>query len=210
MSKFDAAPDILAPVTVRVQRTSGSTLVAPTRVLDLEDRDDESVIVVACPAGLDASEHHFEAELAWTHPLGRVSCPVATHPARRPYGAVWVLHPRGPARRVQERRHFRARMSVPLELTWDDHHVTATTVDVSEGGLLALVRGEAPDLGTVVDTMVLPDGTELTGPGTVVRHVPYPGGVGVGVMFPEHNANADTLRRAAFDAERRRVSRGAR
>jgi hypothetical protein len=207
---IDDLLDVLQPVTVRVQRTSGVVVVAPTRVLDFERRGDAAMVIVACPADVDASEHHFEAELSWTHPLGRVSCAVATHPGRRPYGAVWVLAPRGPARRVQERRHFRVRMTVPLRLSWDDMHSEAFTVDVSEGGVLALLRDEPPDVGSVVDTTLVVDGTELSGPGTVVRHVPYPGGVGIGVMFPEVNANADTLRRAAFDAERRRVSRGAR
>lgn len=210
MAGYDASgglPDVLQPVTIRVQRTSGSTLLVPTRVLDLEERDDDVVVVVACPAGVDAAEHHFEAEVAWTHPLGRVSCPVATHPGRRPYGAVWILTPRGPAQRLQERRHFRARMAVPLHLEWEETCSDAVTVDLSEGGLLALLRGEAPEVGTVLDTTLHVDGAALSGPATVIRHVPYPGGVGIGVMFPEPNPHADRLRRAAFDAERRRVSR---
>lgn len=206
---LDQLLDVLQPVTVSVHRTSGVIVTAATRVLDFEQRGDAAVVIVACPPGVDSAEHHFEAELSWTHPLGRVSCSVATHPGRRPYGAVWVLAPRGPARRVQERRHFRVRMSVPLRLEWETEdsteHSEAFTVDVSEGGVLALLHGEPPEIGTVLDTTLVVDGTELSGPASVVRHVPYPGGVGIGVMFPEPNANADRLRRAAFDAERRMV-----
>jgi hypothetical protein len=207
-------PDVLQDVTLRWVRTSGAAVHAPTRVLDLETRDDATTyVVVACPADTDPHEHHFEAELAWTHPLGRVSCPVSAHPGRRPYGAVWVLTPAGPPRRLQERRHFRAPMALPVRITWPEpgaeeqggRHSDGTTVDVSEGGLLALLRGAAPEVGASVETTVVVDGEELSSTATVVRHVGFPAGVGVATAFPDPAPHADRLRRAAFEAERRRA-----
>ena len=212
--RTDLLPDVLQAVTVHVQRQD-SAVTAPTRVLDLEPGAGSDVVVVASPAGAAVAEHHAEAELSWTHPLGRVSCQVSTYSDRRPYGSVWVLTPHGPARRVQERQYFRARMALPLRLVWEDvaepssdvdqHRVDGITVDLSEGGLLALLRGAAPAVGSVVDATLRLDGDELRSRATVVRHVPYPGGVGVGVMFGEPNENADTLRHAAFESERRRA-----
>lgn len=207
-------PDVLQAVTVRVRRND-TDLYAPTRVLDLEQHAGADVVVVASPAGAVVGEHHVHAELAWTHPLGRVSCEVSTESDRRAYGSVWVLTPSGPLRRVQERRYFRARMSVPLRLRWEDgaeptedsHQQSrdGVTVDLSEGGVLGLLRGDPPAVGSGVEATLRLNGDEMQGRATVVRHVPYPGGVGVGVMFDEPNENADTLRRLAFESERRRV-----
>lgn len=214
----DQVPDVLQPVTMSLGRTVGPPMLAPTRVLDLETEPGVTRVIVGCPTGCDPSEHHFDATLTWTQPSGRLTRTVVAHPGRRRYGAVWILAFTGPAIRAQERRHFRARLAVPARISWQaeagtsgeelvDRHCDAVTVDLSEGGVLALVRSDAPEVGTVVDTTLIVDGTELSGPATVVRHVPYPAGVGVGVMFPDPNGNADRLRRAAFDAERRKVNR---
>ena len=186
--RAESLPGVLQPVTLRLVRTAGPAVVAPTRVLDLETRDGASYVVVACPAGCDPDEHHLEASLSWAHPFGRVSFPVTTHPGRRPYGAVWTLVPTGPATRLQERRHFRASMTVPARLAWPDdtedpdaeeaepHRRDAVTVDLSEGGVLALMRGEPPAIGARIDTTLVIDGDELHSPATVVRHVAFPGG----------------------------------
>jgi hypothetical protein len=215
----DELPEVLQPVTLRLERTNGPVLLAPTRVLDLESDPGVVRVVVACPPGCDPTEHHFDATLTWTEPTGRISRAVVAHPGRRRYGAVWVLSTDGPAIRAQERRHFRAHVAVPARMSWEEptgtddleeRHCDAVTIDISEGGVLALVRAIPPEIDSVVDTVLLIDGRELHGPATVVRHVPYPGGVGVGVTFPDRHANADRLRRAAFEAERRRVNRGVR
>lgn len=215
--RIDHLPEVLQAVMVRVTRSDGSGVDSQTRVLDLEHEGDREVVVVACPPDIAAGSYET-AELSWTYPLGRLSCPVRTGAGQRPYGSVWLLTPDGPPLRVQDRRHFRSTMSVPLKLAWEEsvdseqepvhRRADCITVDLSEGGVLALVRGEAPEVGRTVDATLLVGGEELRGEARVVRHVPYPGGVGVGVTFIEPNIHADALRRAAFDAERRRARAG--
>lgn len=209
-------PAILQTVALTLRPTAGDPVALTTRVLDLEPQPDgRTTLVVACPDGHDPLEHHFEATVSWTYPLGRMECPVSTKPARRAYGRVWVLCPSTPAIRIQDRAFFRARVSVPVVLTWADeaegddesvqNDLTAVAVDLGEGGLLALARTEPPAIGTIVDTTVRVDGVNYTQSARVVRHVDFvSGGVGVAIAFLDPKVHGDRFRKLVFESERRR------
>lgn len=221
----DVHPALLQTVVLLLPRTAGAPFALETRVLDIEPQPDGlSAVVMTCPSEIDPREHHFDATLTWTYPLGRMRCAVHTRPGRRAYGDVWVAYPGAQPTRIQERAFFRAKVSLPLSLAWtpevdvsgteaaeaaDDsgpQEVTLTghTLDLGEGGLLALVGTESPEIGTVVDATLVIGDTTCTQPAHVVRRVPMGGGrIGVGLAFLEPRPNADRLRRFVFEVERR-------
>ncbi|KAB2811241.1 PilZ domain-containing protein [Pimelobacter simplex] len=232
MAPPELHPAVLQSVALTVRPTSGAPLALQTKVLDLEPQPDGSTtLVVAPPPGLDPREHHFDATLAWTYPLGRMECTVRTRPGRRAYGDVWLVCASAPATRLQERAYFRARLTVPVLLTWTDEtedsdapedttdsdateeqpepvELHGLVVDLSEGGLLATVPSRPPALGTRVEVTVRVDGENLSQPATVVRHVAFAsGGHGVAVAFAEPRRHGDRLRAVVFAVERRRRSR---
>ena len=211
----DVHPGVLQSVALTLRPTSGRPLALETKVLDIEPQPDGSTrLVVAPPAGLDPREHHFDATLAWTYPLGRMECPVSTRPGRRAYRDVWLLCPRAPATRLQQRAYFRAQIPVPVLLAWqepaaddaepEDIELHGVVVDLSEGGLLASVRSNPPEPGTQVEVTVRLDGHNLSQPARVVRHVDFAsGGTGVAVEFVDPKVHGDRLRAVVFESERR-------
>lgn len=54
---------------------------------------------------------------------------------------LWHIAVTGQAERSQRRSAVRARVSVPVLIPWADGQLTGTTVDLSEGGMRALVDG---------------------------------------------------------------------
>jgi hypothetical protein len=217
----DLHPTVLQTVTLTLRPTAGEPVALETKVLDLEPQPDGSTtLVVACPIGLDPSEHHFDVTLAWTYPLGRMECPVSTRPGRRAYGEVWLLRPSSPAARLQQRAFFRARISMPVLLRWTPEEeqgdieqpepveLLGVVVDVSEGGLLATVRTDPPPVGTLVGATTRIDGDNLVQEARVVRHVRFAsGGLGVAIGFVDPSIHGDRIRRLVFETERRRRRR---
>ncbi|MBM7520260.1 PilZ domain-containing protein [Nocardioides nitrophenolicus] len=211
----DVHPGVLQTVSLTLRPTAGAPVALEARVLDLEPQADGSTtLVVACPAGLDPQEYHFDATVAWTYPLGRMECPVSTRPGRRAYGEVWLLRPTAPAARLQERAYFRARISMPVLLRWhddlveDERELIGVVVDVSEGGLMASVRTQPPPVGAPVQATVRLAGDNLVQAATVVRHVRFAsGGLGVAVGFVDPSVHGDRIRRLVFETERRRRRR---
>lgn len=208
-------PAILQSVALTLRPTVGDPVALTTRVLDVEPQaDGRTTLVVACPDGHDPLEHHFDATVTWTYPLGRMEFPVSTRPGRRAYGRVWVLEASAPAARIQERAFFRARVSVPVVLAWDveaddeetvRRELTAVAIDLGEGGVLAVIRAVPPAVGEVVEATVRVDGANYTQPARVVRHVSFAtGGVGVAVAFLNPKTHGDRFRTLVFEAERRR------
>lgn len=55
----------------------------------------------------------------------------------------WHITVDGPAERSQRRSSVRARIAVPVLIPWADGQLTGTTIDLSEGGMRALVDGWA-------------------------------------------------------------------
>lgn len=216
-------PALLQPVGLTLRPTLGEPVAVVTRVLDLEPLGDGlSTIVVACPEGMDPDEHHFEASVSWTYPLGRMECAVSTRPGTRNYGRVWLLRPSAPPSRLQQRAFFRARVPVAVALSWpldepDDHHgddvaeeparaeVLGVAVDLSEGGLLATTSLPLAAVGTIVEVTVRVDGDNLAQAARVIRHVRFAGGgSGVAVSFLDPTTHGDRIRRLVFETERRR------
>lgn len=212
-------PALLQAVALTLRPTVGEPMDVETRVLDLEPYGDGgTALVVACPDGLDPDEHHFDASVTWTYPLGRMVCSVNTRPAVRHYGRVWLLRPSAAPTRLQQRTYFRARVAVPVALTWpvdDDAEdeddlappasLLGVAVDLSEGGVLAATQGVVPDPGTAVEVTLRIDGDNLAQPARVVRHVRFAGGgVGVAVSFSDPSVHGDRIRRVVFETERRR------
>lgn len=223
-------PALLQPVGLTLRPTLGEPVAVATRVLDLEPLGDGlSTIVVACPDGMDPDEHHFEASVSWTYPLGRMECAVNTRPGIRNYGRVWLLRPSAPPSRLQQRAFFRARVPVAVALSWlpeehdqhpedqhpEDEHpedeeparteVLGVAVDLSEGGLLATTGLPLAPVGTVVEVTVRVDGDNLAQAARVIRHVGFAGGgAGVAVSFLDPTTHGDRIRRLVFETERRR------
>ncbi|HVK27977.1 MAG TPA: PilZ domain-containing protein [Nocardioides sp.] len=216
-------PALLQAVALTLRPTVGEPVDVETRVLDVEPYGDGgTALVVACPDGLDPDEHHFDASVTWTYPLGRMVCAVSTRPALRHYGRVWLLRPSAAPTRLQQRTFFRARVAVPVALTWplvedaDDRtdgeedttppsSLLGVAVDLSEGGVLAATQGPVPAPGALVEVTLRIDGDNLAQSGRVVRHVRFAGGgVGVAVSFVDPAVHGDRIRRVVFETERRR------
>ncbi|WP_435768568.1 PilZ domain-containing protein [Nocardioides sp. SYSU DS0651] len=224
----ESHPQVLQTVELRLHPTVGDAVVRETKVLDLETDEGAQLLVVSCPPDLDPLVHHLDATIAWTYPLGRMECAVTTRPSRRDYGQVWLVRPAGPATRLQDRAYFRAPVSVPLSIAWvaeppatDEtagpdggttdapaepvhHESPGVVVDLSEGGLLGIVRGQLPPVGSEVDSTIKIDGLALAHPAVVVRHVAFAGGsTGVALAFDDPSVHGDVIRRFVFAAQRR-------
>lgn len=208
-------PALLQSVALTLRPTTGDPVAVETRVLDLEPYGDGgTALVVACPEGMDPDEHHFDASVTWTYPLGRMECSVSTRPAIRHYGRVWLLRPSSAPTRLQQRAFFRAQVAVPISLTWpatpdDDgilpENLLGVAVDVSEGGVLLATQGQVPPAGQEVEATIRIDSENLTQPARVVRHVRFAGGgVGVAIAFLDPTLHGDRIRRLVFESERRR------
>ncbi|NYJ01206.1 c-di-GMP-binding flagellar brake protein YcgR [Nocardioides thalensis] len=182
------------------------------QVLDIEaDAIVTTLVLSRLPEHGDA-EAQVDAAVAWTGDTGRFTCPVVVRRAQRDYGPVWLARVAGPAVRDQRRSHFRAPVHVPVVLTWDaedadevtERRLSAVAADLSEGGLLATVGGDAPPAGASVGVTIRLDDETLGLEARVVRRTTYDGGGhGVALEFTDPGRHADRLRRAAFDAERR-------
>ncbi|KRB74048.1 hypothetical protein ASE01_18820 [Nocardioides sp. Root190] len=212
-------PALLQAVTLTLRPTHGAPVTVETRVLDAEPQSDgTATIVVACPEGLDPHEHHFDATVSWTYPLGRMECTVSTRPGTRNYGRVWLLRPSAPPSRLQQRAYFRARLAVPVALSWPQepptpdvgeetgaHEVLGTAIDLSEGGLLASTGLPLPPVGAAVTATVRIDGENLEQQARIVRHVQFAGGgSGIAASFVDPTTHGDRIRRLVFETERRR------
>lgn len=209
-------PEVLQSVTlVAVPTDDMPGAEIATKVLDIEDGVDAPTIVLSRQPGVDGLTRAPATAVVWTGILGRMECPVTLSTGRRDYGPVWLARPTGPAVRTQRRAYFRARMYAPVHVAWTDERedrepmprrLTGIAVDVSEGGLLATVRGTMPAPGTLVQAAVVLDGDTLDQAAVVTRHQVFPGGgMGVAVAFVDPSLYGDRVRRAAFEAERRRI-----
>jgi PilZ domain len=122
----------------------------------------------------------------------------------------WALAPTGPAQRSQRRKAVRAVIALPVVMPWAGASITGTTVDLSEGGLKALVDGWGlpPESGSRTTlTLTLDDGV-LDLPGEVVWHADRGAQWLIAVKFHElPERTGDRLRRRVFQALREERSR---
>jgi hypothetical protein len=83
-------------------------------------------------------------EVSWQSDDGLRS--VSTEIAGITSEGLWKLRVAGPASRVQRRESVRAPIGLAVWLSWDETTLVGSTVDLSEGGLLAAFRPNS-DLG---------------------------------------------------------------
>jgi hypothetical protein len=118
----------------------------------------------------------------------------------------WTLRPTGPAERSQRRKSVRGRVELPLVMPWAGGLLRGLTVDLSEGGIKALVDGWGlpPESGTpALVTLQLEDGVVLDLHGEVVWHAARGPKWLLAMRFLDvPDRDADTLRRRVFRALR--------
>ena len=124
----------------------------------------------------------------------------------------WKLQPTGQAERSQRRKAVRAAAELPVVMPWSGALLKGLTIDISEGGIKALVDGWGlpPESGTpLVVTLTLEEGISLDVHGEVV----WTADRGtkqwvVAIRFTQvSERDADTLRRRVFRALREERTR---
>lgn len=203
-----SAPELLQHVTLVAGRE------VEAQVLDLERDGAVTTLVLSRVPEDHALEDAPEVVLVWIGADGRYECPVRVHRERRGYGPVWEARAVGRVVRHQRRQHFRVTMNLPVRLAWEvpgeevvHQYLPAVAADVSEGGILATVRDTPPAVGSTVEVTILLGVERLAHEATVVRHVDLAsGGTGVALAFTDPGRHGDQLRRAAFEAERKRIA----
>ena len=119
----------------------------------------------------------------------------------------WRLQPSGQAERSQRRKAVRAAAELPVVMPWSGSLLKGLTVDISEGGIKALVDGWGlpPESGAqLVVTMTLEDGISLDIHGEVVWTADRSTKQWViAIRFTQvSERDGDTLRRRVFRALR--------
>jgi hypothetical protein len=111
-------------------------------------RETENFLVVTPPRnGIGERVEFVERdmlELSWQAEDGLRSVPADA--AGITDDGLWKLRITGPASRIQRRDAVRAPIGLTVALAWDAVSLTGSTVDLSEGGLLAVFRPHG-DLG---------------------------------------------------------------
>jgi c-di-GMP-binding flagellar brake protein YcgR len=174
MSRGLGSLGIDAPVVLRIAaagKLAGEGHEYATHVEDVEP----DAIVVGAPAGANSvllASGSRDVELSWMSPRGRYEQLCRVLSSTSPGGAkLWRLRPIRQPHLIQRRRYIRVRACIDVVLELDGDAVSATTVDISEGGFrVRLSRREIPELQrTVVRTVI---GRERVAvPGYVVRTI---------------------------------------
>jgi hypothetical protein len=157
--KASSRPDVLLSF---VEQVSGEELVLSVG----EDAQRRRV-------RLDSGEH---LELIWRGPEELRSLPAQLVEVVGGTAPTWRLKIVGPASRGQRREAVRAPVSVPVEIAVNHRVLAGTTIDLSEGGALCLLRSRigadrpAVEVGDVLSLTVDLDGEPLTTSAEVIRH----------------------------------------
>jgi len=228
----DGFPDILAPVTLRLDLHDDATAQVSSVVFDFEDVDGTQGVVVGRPdlSGVpDAGTFPRRGEaltLMWSRPSGQMQWGVVATAGRRSYGAVWVLTPMGAAVREQRRQYFRIPVTLPAMLApavdaADEKNdaqndepdegaaVRATVVEISEGGAMICCDTGLPEVGSFVEVSFTLNDKPVTTTAEVLRHKSLPSGrPSAAVRFLDPAAYGDDIRRYAFDVQRARARSG--
>ena len=114
-------------------------------------RESENFLFVSSPRNATGEAAPFVErdllELSWQADDGLRSVP--TEASGVTDDGLWKLKVTGPANRIQRRDAVRAPIGLSVSLAWDRTTLTGSTVDLSEGGLLAVFRPHG-DLGVGV------------------------------------------------------------
>jgi c-di-GMP-binding flagellar brake protein YcgR len=123
----------------------------------------------------------------------------------------WRISAHGSAERSQRRGAVRARVALPVYVPWLDGQIVGETVDVSEGGLRAMLAGWGlpPKPGTTLELSLTIDEESVTVRGEVIRGTDRGSGTWLlAVRFTAvPDAAADLLRRRVFRAMREERAR---
>jgi len=117
----------------------------------------------------------------------------------------WQIGVKGQAERSQRRKAVRAQVALEVLIPWAGGQMTGTTVDVSEGGMRALMDGWGlpPDPGTALQVSLTLDAALVHLPGTVVWTSIRGAQWLLAVQFQEVPEKAgDLIRRRVFQALR--------
>ena len=173
------------------------------------DRSDDFVLVVrpvVTGAASEAIKIGDPVEIYWVSGYEERTLPAKVASIDESAEPSWTLRPTGPAERSQRRKSVRGRVELPIVMPWAGGLLRGLTVDLSEGGMKALVEGWGlpPESGTpTVITLQLEDGVVLDLNGEVVWHASRGQNWLLAMRFlgVEERA-ADTLRRRVFRALR--------
>jgi hypothetical protein len=138
------------------------------------DRSDDFALVLRPVANGPASEVikiGDAVEIYWVSGYEERTLPAKVAAIDESAEPSWTLRPTGPAERSQRRKSVRGRVELPIVMPWAGGLLRGLTVDLSEGGMKALVDGWGlpPESGTpTMVTMTLEDGISLDVHGEVV------------------------------------------
>ncbi|MGR6966761.1 flagellar brake protein [Geodermatophilus sp. URMC 61] len=185
------------PVSTRVERVTGETVVVRPSVGDFADQE---VVWVG--------DH---VQVFWRDSASVWALPAQVTTVERGAAPRWHLAVVGPAEAIQRRQAVRARLAVPLTAVLDSVDLAGEVVDLSERGLRAVLdaSGDPPPPGTVVPLTVHLEGGDVTSRAEVVWHHTRGGRWGVSLRFLElSEKEQDRVRRRVFQAMREERARG--
>lgn len=208
MSELDLPPS-LPGLNDRLAVVDSSGRSRPSRVEDV----DEGWLAVAAPSfpgDVEPPEEGQAYELVW--PTTRAALVVQVVLRERVSGAVplWWVQPVGEITVDQRRSFVRApAVTATTRLTWlvpDEGEAQGEVLDLSEGGMLALVTGWRARTPTSVVADVWVGGeheAEFGLTGTVLRATTRALATEVAVQFHQPVPGADAIRRHVFAWDRR-------
>ena len=178
--------------------------------------DEYGLVVIPTAAGRswqDTLKPGDPVEVYWVSGYEERTLPARVHAIdeeeERP---SWHLHATGPAERSQRRKAVRAAAELPVVMPWAGALLKGLTIDISEGGIKALVDGWGlpPESGTPLRvTITLEDGISLDVHGEVVWTAERGTKQWIlAVRFTQvSERDGDTLRRRVFRALREERAR---
>jgi hypothetical protein len=180
------------------------------------ERSDEFGLVVR-PAGStrtweDAIKPGDPVEVYWVSGYEERTLPARVASIDDAEQPGWHLQPTGQAERSQRRKAVRAVAALPVVMPWSGALLKGMTVDISEGGIKALVDGWGlpPESGTPLQvTLTLEEGISLDVHGEVVWTADRGTKQWIlAVRFTQvSERDGDTLRRRVFRALREERTR---
>src|SRR3954470_6448543 len=186
------------------------TLVARGITVTAYVEESRTSVVVVRPAGegsawKQAVKPGDAVELYWVGGHEERTLPARISEVEEGIDPRWHLAVAGTAERSQRRKAVRARVQLPVLMPWAGGQMTGTTVDVSEGGMRALMDGWGlpPDPGTALQVSLTLDAALVHLPGTVVWTSIRGAQWLLAVQFQEVPEKAgDLIRRRVFQALR--------
>ena len=183
-------------VTARVEDAGAATVVVRPSVSEYVD---QAVVAVGEPV-----------IVLWLSCDGARALPAVVATIER--GAVprWHLTVSGPTEGVQRRQAVRARVKLPLTVTFNGVDLGGDLVDLSEGGVRAMVDpyGVTPPPGIAVDLTVQLEDQPVRARAEVVRQQTIMGRWALSLRFVDlPEKEQDRLRRRVFQAMREERAR---